>query len=193
MVCGVDGMPAPSRYRHLLIKTVHLADAPAFLALFIRRRFERLQREGGAVPDLITVDGGLSQLNAALGEMMMLGVAGIPVIGLAKRFEEIHAPGRSEPLRLPADSKALYVLQRIRDEAHRFAIGYHHRLQARRIRESALDDIPGMGDKRKAALLSSFGSVARLKRAPEKAIAAVPGVGPALAKVIVDWLHRKDA
>ena len=143
-------------------------------------------------PDLLIVDGGLPQLNAAQGEMDRLGYGRIPVIGLAKRYEEIHVPGSLSPLRFSADSKALYVLQRIRDEAHRFALAYHRKLRARRLRESVIDEIPGMGDKRKAALLSHFGSVRRLQHAREEEIAAVPGIGAAMAAEIARWLNRKD-
>lgn len=192
MVCAVDGVPSPARYRHFRIRTVHQSDDPAMMAEVIRRRFQRLQQEGGRGPDLLVVDGGLSQLNAARGELMQLGVTHVPVIGLAKRFEEIHVPGASVPLRLPSDSKALYVLQRTRDEAHRFALAYHRRLRARRLRESVLDEIPGMGEKRKMALLSHFGSVLRVKRATVEEIAAVPGVGPASAKFISDRLHQDE-
>ena len=100
-------------------------------------------------------------------------------------------PGQTTPLRLPPDSKALYVLQRIRDEAHRFALAYHRRLRGRRLRESALDEIPGMGEKRKLALLSHFGSVLRLQRASADEIAAVPGVSLASAKIISEWVRAK--
>ena len=124
--------------------------------------------------------------------MVRLGYERIPVIGLAKRYEEIHVPGSPLPLRFPADAKALYVLQRIRDEAHRFALAYHRTLRARRLRESVIDEIPGMGDKRKAALLTHFGSVRRLQRAREEDIAAVPGIGAAMAAEIAGWLHRKE-
>lgn len=192
MVCTVDGMPSPVRYRHFRIRTVHQSDDPAMMAEVIRRRFQRLQQEGGRGPDLLVVDGGLSQLNAARGELTQLGVTHVPVIGLAKRFEEIHVPGASEPLRLPSDSKALYVLQRTRDEAHRFALAYHRRLRARRLRESVLDEIPGLGEKRKMALLRHFGSVLRLKRASVEEIAAVPGMGWASAKIISDRLHQDE-
>jgi excinuclease ABC subunit C len=191
-VCAVDGVPAPARYRHYRIKTVHQSDDPAMMTEVIRRRFERLRTEGGVSPDLLIVDGGLPQLNAAQGEMDRLGYGRIPVIGLAKRYEEIHVPGSLSPLRFSADSKALYVLQRIRDEAHRFALAYHRKLRARRLRESVIDEIPGMGDKRKAALLSHFGSVRRLQHAREEEIAAVPGIGAAMAAEIARWLNRKD-
>lgn len=190
-VCSIDGLPMPSRYRHYRIKTVHQADDPAMMAEVIRRRFERMKREKSAPPDLLVVDGGASQLNAAVGEMMALGVTGIPVIGLAKRFEEIYRPGGGTPLRLAAGTKALLVLQRTRDEAHRFALAYHRRLRARRIRESVLDEIPGMGDKRKAVLLDHFGSVLRLRRATEEQVAAVPGIGTALAREIVEWIRQR--
>ena len=189
LVCAVDGLPAPSHYRHYRIKTVHQSDDPGMMAEVIRRRFERMKLEGGRAPDLLIVDGGIAQLNAAVGEMMALGVTGVPVVGLAKRFEEIYRPGGRAPLRLPAGSKALLVLQRIRDEAHRFALAYHRRLRGRRLRESVIDEIPGMGDKRKAALLAHFGSVRRLQNASEVQIAAVPGIGPVFAKEIVEWLH----
>jgi excinuclease ABC subunit C len=193
MVSAVDGMPSPNRYRHFRIRTVHQADDPAMMAEVIRRRFERLQREGGRGPDLLVVDGGLSQLNAARGELLLLGITHVPVIGLAKRFEEIHVPGQATPLRLPSDSKALYVLQRIRDEAHRFALAYHRRLRGRRLRESVLDEIPGMGEKRKTALLTHFGSVLRLQRASAEEIAVVPGVSLASAKTITEWLRAKSS
>jgi len=190
VVCARNGLPAPAQYRHYRIKTVHQADDPAMMAEVIRRRFVRLQTQGGDAPDLLVVDGGIAQLNAAFGEMLALGLGGIPVVGLAKRFEEIHLPGRTNPLRLPPGSKALHVLQRTRDEAHRFALAYHQRLRARRLRESLLDDVPGLGEKRKVALLSHFGSVIRVQRAGVEAIAAVPGIGPVLAKEIAGWLHH---
>lgn len=190
VVCAEDGIPAPAQYRHYRIKTVHQADDPAMMAEVIRRRFSRLQAEGGAAPDLLVVDGGVAQLNAAAGEMLALGVRGIPVVGLAKRFEEIHIPGKRDPLRLVPGSRALHVLQRVRDEAHRFALAYHQRLRARRLRESLLDEIPGLGEKRKMALLGHFGSVLRIQRAGVEDIAAVPGIGPAMAKDISEWLHH---
>lgn len=192
LVCAVDGVPSPSRYRHFRIKTVHQSDDPAMMAEVIRRRFTRLQQEGGAAPDLLVVDGGITQLNATLGELAMLGVSGIPVIGLAKQFEEIVRPTGLPTLRLPSDSKALYVLQRLRDEAHRFALAYHRKLRARLVRESALDAVPGLGDKRKATLLTYFGSVLRLQRATEEDVAAVPGIGPAMAAEIKASLALKE-
>jgi len=130
----------------------------------------------------VLVDGGLIQMRAAEAELADLGLPDIPVAGLAKRFENIFFGQRI--LALSADSPALKVFQRLRDEAHRFALAYHRKLRAQRIRESRLDDIPGIGANRKQALLRHFGSVARLARAPEAAIAAVSGFGPALARLI---------
>jgi excinuclease ABC subunit C len=190
IVCSVEGLPAPARYRHFRIKTVHQADDPAMMAEVIRRRFARLQSEGQVPPDLLIVDGGVTQLNAALHELAGLGITGVPVIGLAKRFEEIHLAGGVEPLRLQPGSRALHVLQRTRDEAHRFALAYHRQLRARRIRESVMDEIPGIGDKRKQALLQHFGSVLRLRRASPEEIARVSGVGPAMAATISEQLKR---
>lgn len=182
LVAAVNGIPKPARYRRFRIKTMHSADDARMMAEVIRRRFARLQQEGARIPDLVLVDGGLIQMRAAETELAALGLAGIPVAGLAKQFENIYYGRRI--LMLPADSPALKVLQRLRDEAHRFALAYHRKLRARRIRESRLDDIPGIGATRKRELLRHFGSVARLARAPEQTIAALPGVGPALARQI---------
>lgn len=140
------------------------------------------------LPDLIIVDGGKGQLGAACRELQRLGLHDVPIIGLAKEFEEIHRPGRPLPLRLPADSGALKLLQRIRDEAHRFANGYHQLLMKRRIAESTLDDCPGVSQHRKALLLQRFGSVARLRRATVEQIASVEGIGRKLAEQIAAFL-----
>lgn len=195
MVSAVDGIPAPARYRHFRIRTVTQSDDPAMMAEVVRRRFERLTREGGALPDLLIVDGGVTQLAAASAELERLGLVALPVIGLAKRFEEVHVRGRQSPVVFAEGAAALRVLQRTRDEAHRFALTYHRRLRAKRIRESVVDEIPGIGAARKEILLKEFGSVLRLRRATEEQVAAVPGIGPAMARQIVAWLgqNREDA
>jgi excinuclease ABC subunit C len=133
---------------------------------------ERLVR----LPDLIIVDGGKGQLNSACRELQRLGLTDRPIIGLAKEFEEIYRPGRPLPLRLPEDSGALQLLQRIRDEAHRFANSYHQLLMKKRIAESILDECPGVSDNRKQALLAKFGSVERLRKASAEDIATVEGI-----------------
>ncbi|MEA3209140.1 MAG: excinuclease subunit [Chthoniobacter sp.] len=143
------------------------------------------------LPDLIIVDGGKGQLSSACRELQRLGLHEVPIIGLAKEFEEIHRPGRPLPLRLPQDSNALKLLQRIRDEAHRFANGYHQLLMKRRIAESLLDDCPGVSQHRKQILLQHFGSVARIKRASVEDIASVEGIGRRLAEQIAAFLIER--
>jgi excinuclease ABC subunit C len=143
------------------------------------------------LPDLIIVDGGKGQLSSACKELQRLGLHDVPIIGLAKEFEEIHRPGHAQPLLLPHDNPALHLLQRIRDEAHRFANGYHQLLMKRRIAESLLDDCPGISQHRKQILLQHFGSVTRLRRAEVEEIAAVEGIGPRLAEQIVAFLASR--
>jgi excinuclease ABC subunit C len=142
------------------------------------------------LPDLIIVDGGKGQLSAACRELQRLGLSERPIIGLAKEFEEIYRPGRPLPLRLPEDSGALQLLQRIRDEAHRFANSYHQLLMKKRIAESVLDECPGVSDSRKQALLAKFGSVERLRKASVEDIAAVDGISEKLAETIWRFLNR---
>ena len=190
-VVSVEGVPTPARYRTYRIKTVEGADDPASMAEVIRRRFARALAEGEALPDLVLVDGGITQLRAARAELDAMGLGGQRVAGIAKQFEElVHDPSNeAAPLRFAADSPALRVIQQIRDEAHRFALTYHRKLRARRIQESVLDDIAGIGEKRKEKLLAHFGSVARLKRATAEEIAAAPDVGPKMAELIYAALH----
>jgi excinuclease ABC subunit C len=143
------------------------------------------------LPDLIIVDGGKGQLGAACRELQRLGLHDVPIVGLAKEFEEVYRPSRPRPLRLPEDSGALKLLQRIRDEAHRFANSYHQLLMKRRIAESLLDDCPGISQHRKAVLLQRFGSVARLKRASVEQIAATEGIGYKLAEQVTTFLAQR--
>lgn len=182
-VVAVGGLPMPARYRTYRIKTVAGADDPAAMAETIRRRFTRAQAEEERLPDLVLVDGGIAQLRAARAVLDALGLQAQRVAGIAKRFEELYHDPENEtaPLRFASDSPALRVIQRIRDEAHRFALTYHRKLRAQRIRESILDDVPGIGAKRKAGLLAHFGSVERLRRATAGEIATAPNVGPKMA------------
>jgi len=142
------------------------------------------------LPDLIIVDGGKGQLSAACHELQRLGLHDLPIIGLAKEREEIYRPGRALPLRLPMDSPALRLLQRIRDEAHRFANAYHQLLMKKRVEESILDDCPGVSQNRKNLLLQRFGSVNRLRRASVEEIAATEGIGRKLAEDVHRFLQR---
>ena len=153
----------------------------------------RLLEENRPLPDLLIVDGGIGQLNAALRTLTELKCPVLPVIGLAERNEEIYVPGRREPLVLDRHHPGLRVLQAVRDEAHRFAITYHRNLRQKRLTESLLDDLPGIGEKRKLALLKAFGSVRELRKADVKTITTrVPGIGEALAGEIVAALGRKN-
>jgi excinuclease ABC subunit C len=142
------------------------------------------------LPDLIIVDGGKGQLSSACRELQRLGLHDLPIIGLAKEREEIYRPGRALPLQLPIDSGALRLLQRIRDEAHRFANTYHQLLMKKRIGESILDDCPGVSQNRKNLLLRKFGSVNRLRKASVEEIAATEGIGPKLAEEVHRFLQR---
>lgn len=143
------------------------------------------------LPDLILIDGGKGQLSAACAELEKLGLSRVPAIGLAKEFEEIYRPGESEPLRLGLDHPALKLLQRVRDESHRVANSYNAQLRLRKISESVLDEFPGIGQTRKAALLKRFGSVQRLRRATVEEIAAVPGFGGEMAAKLKTFLDAR--
>jgi excinuclease ABC subunit C len=136
------------------------------------------------LPDLVLVDGGAGQVASARAALDAAGLPDVPLAGLAKRFEEIHRPGGGAPLHLPRDSRALQVLQHLRDEAHRFALTYHRLLRARRIQESRLDEVSGVGPALKRRLLERFGSVQRLARASDEDLAAVPGIGDRLVAAI---------
>ncbi len=192
MVCAIDGQPRNNRYRRFRIKTVEGSDDPAMMAEAIRRRYGRLKEEAGQFPDLIILDGGVTQLRAARAALAELDLAHLETAGLAKQFEELHRDNGRPPVRLPRDSQGLYVVTRLRDEAHRFAIGYHRSLRQRRLRESALDEIEGIGPKRKLELLRHFGSVRRLSKATPAQIAAVPGIGDSMAEQIWRTLTGKE-
>jgi excinuclease ABC subunit C len=156
------------------------------------RRYARLLKENKPLPDLVVFDGGITQLRAGRRALDALGLQDLPAVGLAKRFEEVVWDIRNQepPLRLPLNSPGLKILRAIRDEAHRFALTYHRSLRDRRIRESLLDDIPGIGDKRKEILLKHFGSVQRLRKADINQIAEAPGIGKTFAETIYQTLHR---
>lgn len=144
-----------------------------------------------ALPDLILIDGGKGQLNAACAELEKLGLGRIPILGLAKEFEEIHLPGAAEPLRLPPESGALKLLQRVRDESHRLANTYNAELRLKKISESILDEFPGIGERRKSALLKKFGSVQRMRLASVEQIAGVPGFGGKAAGELKVFLEAR--
>ncbi|MBI4303573.1 MAG: excinuclease ABC subunit UvrC, partial [Chloroflexi bacterium] len=192
MVVFEDGKPKPAHYRRFRIKTVLGADDYAMLGEVLRRRFKRgAETATGAwaiIPDLVLIDGGKGQLSAALSAMQESGAESVPVASLAKENEEIFIPRQAEPVVLPRNSTGLQLLQRLRDEAHRFAIGYHRKIRRRESFASALDDIPGVGPKRKRALLKRFGSVQAIRDAPIEEITTTEGMTRGAAKKLKEYL-----
>jgi excinuclease ABC subunit C len=193
LVSFKNARPDRANYRRFKIKTVTGQDDFASIAEVVRRRYSRLKREARPLPDLILIDGGRGQLNAACAELGKLGLGKIPVIGLAKEFEEIYLPGESKPLRPGLDHPAVKLLQRVRDECHRVANSYNAQLRIKRISESVLDEFPGIGERRKSALLKKFGSVQRLKTATLEQIAAIPGFGGRAAGELKKFLEARSA
>ena len=218
LVSFKNGRPDRANYRRFKIKTVEGQDDFASMAEVVRRRYSRLKKEAQQIgdgrwkmgkdvrnvtptpnsqllsanfPNLIMVDGGRGQLNAACAELAKLGLGKIPVIGLAKEFEEIYLPEKSEPLRLGLAHPAVKLLQRLRDECHRVANSYNAQLRIKKISESVLDEFPGIGERRKTALLKKFGSVQRLKTATLEQLAAVPGFGGRAAAELKAFLDAR--
>jgi len=191
MVVFDKGKPKPSHYRRFRIKTVSGADDYAMLHEVLKRRFKRGSNASDTwaiLPDLILIDGGKGQLNAALSAMGEAEVGSVPIASLAKENEEIFIPHSSQPIILPRSSQGLQLLQRLRDEAHRFALGYHQKIHKRETFASSLDTIPGIGPKRKRALLKQFGSVRAIREAPTEELAATTGMSQSLAKRIKEHL-----
>lgn len=222
LVVFEDGLPKNSDYRRYRIKEAagdgH-SDDVASIAEVTRRRFQRYHQDKTAVPDeqaqettfvdemmtdvaatkkfayppqLFIVDGGLPQVNAAAEVLAELGINDVMLVGLAKRLEEIWLPGEDYPVILPRNSEAMFLMQRIRDEAHRFAISYHRQQRSKRMRSSVLDKVHGLGPQRRTDLVKHFGSVAKLKKASKAEIEEVPGFGPRLAGGVYDALHEED-
>lgn len=216
MVVFIDGKPATGQYRRFKVKTVVGADDFATMAEIMRRRFKHVDHlphpgeddapdgpessaadgiasrladgDNWGMPDLVIIDGGKGQLHAAVGAMRDIGAYEIPTFGLAKRFEELFVPGEDEPIILPRGSEALYMVQRIRDEAHRFAITFHRQLRGKNATRSALDSVPGVGPKRKKALLRKFGSVKAIREAEIDEIASTVGFTRALAEKVKEGI-----
>jgi excinuclease ABC subunit C len=184
-----DALPKKSEYRTFRIRA-EAADDLAAVSEVVRRRYRtEADREDGRYPtSLLVVDGGPAQARAARDALREVGMERIPVVGLAKRMEEVWRPDESSPVILSRSSEALYLLQRIRDEAHRVAVTFHRKRRSGRVSESALDTIPGLGPQRRAALLRHFGSVEAMRSAKVEDIAAVPGIGNTLAQTIVSAL-----
>ena len=204
LVVFEDGLPRKSDYRHYAIREAAgdgRSDDVASIAEVTRRRFARHVADAQAPvvedgkarrfaypPNLFVVDGGAPQVNAAAAVLEELGITDVAVIGLAKRLEEVWVPGQPDPVIMPRNSDGLYLLQRVRDEAHRFAITYHRSKRSKRMTASALDSVRGLGEHRRKALVTHFGSVARLKDATVEEITAVPGIGVATANAVLEAL-----
>lgn len=211
LVVFEDGLPRKSDYRHFGIREAAgegRSDDVASIAEVTRRRFlrhlteqndqksasseekslEKLRRFAYP-PNLYVVDGGAPQVNAASAVLDELGISDVAVIGLAKRLEEVWVPSEPDPIIMPRNSEGLYLLQRVRDEAHRFAVTYHRSKRSKRMTASALDSVPGLGEHRRKALVAHFGSVARLKEATVDQITTVPGIGMATAAAVVEALR----
>jgi excinuclease ABC subunit C len=194
MVCFAGGKPDRANYRRYRIRTVAGQDDFASMAEVVRRRYARVLNDGIRRPSLIVVDGGKGQLSSARRELESLGLSDLPIIGLAKEREEIFRPGDPNPLVIDHSSGAIRLLQRIRDEAHRVANGYHQLLMKQRMNESLLDDCPGVSENRKMLLLRHFGSMERLRNASAEEILEVEGIGPKMAETLAEFfakLHRR--
>jgi excinuclease ABC subunit C len=200
LVVFEDGLPRKRDYRSYLIRTVG-ADDTAAVAEVVTRRFQRREQpaqepEGAArfayPPALLVIDGGAPQVRAAQDALMAVGMSDLPVIGLAKRLEEVWLPDEADPVILPRTSEALYLLQRVRDEAHRTAIALHRKRRGKRATTSALDAIPGLGPARAKVLLKHFGSVKAVRSASVEELQVVTGIGPGLAVAIHAGLHSAD-
>jgi len=190
MVVFQKGVPQRGAYRHFRIKSVQGANDYAMMREVLQRRFSRALNEESAwatLPHLVVIDGGKGQLNAALEVLAEHGLE-VPTVALAKEREEIYRPGTDRPLRLPGDSPALRLMQRLRDEAHRFALGYHRKLRRRRSLATVLEEIPGIGPKRRKALLKQFGSLEAIRQASLQELAAVEGMNEVVAQKVRDLL-----
>jgi len=191
MVSFLDGKPRKSEYRKYGIRDVEGVDDFASMREVVRRRYTRVLEEGGGLPDLIVVDGGKGQLSSAVEVLQELGVTALPVIGLAKRLEEVFLPGEALPMSIEKTSPALRLLQRIRDEAHRFAIAFHRERRDKRTLQTELQQIEGVGPKRAHALLTAFGSVQGVRDAEAEALAE--RIGWAAAKRVRAYFDSDEA
>jgi len=201
MVVVEDGLPKKSDYRRFKIREVDGNDDFAAMEEVLTRHLKAYLDERGKPagerpnrfaypPQLLVVDGGKGQLSVAIRVLEDLGLEDeIPVASLAKRFEEVYVPGESDPIRIPRQSEALYLLQRLRDEAHRFAISYHRELRVKRMTKSALDDIPGLGPTRKKRLVKELGGVGAVKQADLDTLRALPWLPDKVADAVYDKLH----
>ncbi len=185
-----DGQPKKSEYRRMRIRSVEGQDDFSMMKEVVGRYLVHLAENQKDYPDLLLIDGGKGQLNAALSAIREQNIEELQVASLAKRFEEVFLPGRSEPLSIPRTSSSLKLLQRIRDEAHRFAVTYHRNLRSKRLEESEIEKIPGVGKKRKLDLLAAFGSVEGIKSASLEALSATPNIPTNIARAVYEYFNQ---
>lgn len=190
MVCFTDGKPKKSEYRKFKLQSIEGSDDYAAMRETLQRRYSGRLSEDLPTPDLIVIDGGKGQVNVAWKTLSELNI-NVPTIGLAKRLEEIHLPGISDPFNLSKTSPALKLLQRIRDEAHRFAVSYHRKLRTARTLKTALTDIPGIGEKSAMKLLEKFGSIEQVAKASPEKLRAV--TGPRTAAAILKFFNKQTS
>ncbi len=187
MIYFYKGRPNSNEYRKFRIRSVSGIDDYSMIREIVRRRYGRLKTEGKRMPDLVVIDGGKGHLSAALDELRLLGLEEVNMIAIAKQFEHIYTKDRKDPIILPKESKALHLVRRMRDEAHRFAVKYHSALRSGGMEVSELDDIRGIGEKRKRALLKCFGSVDRIKEAGLEELVKVKGMNERAARNIAGY------
>lgn len=189
MVCFLGGKPAVKEYRHYHIKTVDGPNDFASMKEIVGRRYKRLIEEGKPLPKLIVIDGGKGQLSSAVEALQELGIYGkMPIIGIAKRLEEIYFPGDSYPIHIEKKSESLKLLQRIRDEAHRFAITFHRNVRSKNAFNTQLTEIPGIGENTVDKLLKHFKSVKNIKSATEAELTEL--VGKSRTNSLLDWIEK---
>ncbi|HHY04082.1 MAG TPA: excinuclease ABC subunit UvrC [Thermoanaerobacterales bacterium] len=193
MVVFEDGMPKKEDYRKFKIKTVDGPNDFESIKEVIFRRFKRAKSDEkfGNLPDLLLIDGGKGQLKYALEALKELEVYNIPVVGLAEKYEQIFVKDKDDPIILPDNSEALYLVQRVRDEAHRFALSFHRSLRSKKNIRSLLDDIPQIGKKRRIALLKTLGSIDEIKRASVEELTKVPGMNKKAAQSVYNYFHKR--
>ncbi|MFC1562910.1 excinuclease ABC subunit UvrC [candidate division KSB1 bacterium] len=190
MVFFENGLPKKSEYRRFKIKTVEGANDFAMIGEVIRRRYRRLLREKGKFPDLILIDGGKGQVSSAVNALKEIGITSQALAGIAKKYEEIYLPGIKEPQSISKSSQGLKLLQRIRDESHRFALQYHKKLRKKRTIFSKLDNISGIGKVRKERLLRHFGSLEKIKKATPEEVLRLPGFNKKVADKLLKELNQ---
>ncbi len=189
MVVFVEGKPLKSEYRRFRIRTVFQANDFAMMKEVVKRRYSGTLRDKLPLPDLILIDGGKGQLSAARSVLAGLGLSMIPTFGLAEKEEELYTEEQADPIRLPRDSVALQLLQQVRDEAHRFALNYHRTLHRRSALRSELDEVPGIGPRRRQALIKHFGSLKKLREASLEELLAIPELNRPVAEALYHHLH----